>query len=571
MENIDKAASLYFQQNINEENIIFECSKGKCKYNNKELEISGKTPESGKILIDKSGNITYEDIVLNGFNCYKEHKKFVCDTKKIRKTYNESKIVINSESEYNLFDYNIYGNSVQNEESFYVELPNEYQQLEYIESTGTQYIETNYNPNNNTNVIYDFEYISGRADSYIPILGQRVTMGENLFSFWVNSTSYNVAMNYGQSDTSGISETNGLGRHIYSNIGSKFYLDNNIIASVDNNEFQSNYPISIFGLNTGSLTEIRQLNGRVYSLIIYENDKLVRNFIPCYRKLDNEIGLYDTIQAKFYTNSGTGVFASGPILKPIKTTSVGDYDSSKKQYKIPVKITGKNLFDINSIKTMYNSYKTELYYYFSIKDGVINNKVGVYSAGTYMPCNIKTLSPGTYTLSGEVSDSVNSGFYVGIRANGAFITSTYTSYKNSPNWEKFSYTFTLEEESVINGISLQGNGSASNYLKLEILFRNIQIEEGGTATVYEPLYNETTNIYLEEPLRRYGEKADYIDFKNGKVVRYIEEDSLGNLKVLSVPKEEKIELPEVLLRKGINNIEIDTSIKPSKIELEFNK
>ena len=119
MENIDKAASLYFQTNNNEENIIFECNKGKCKYNNKELEISGKSPESGKILIDKKGNITYEDIVLNGFNCYKEHEKFVCDTKKIIKTYNESKIVINSESEYNLFDYNIYGNSIQNEALVY--------------------------------------------------------------------------------------------------------------------------------------------------------------------------------------------------------------------------------------------------------------------------------------------------------------------------------------------------------------------------------------------------------------------------------------------------------------------
>ena len=121
MKNIDKAASLYFQQNRKDENIIFECSKDKCKYNNKELELNGKTPESGKILIDKSGNITYEDLVLNGFNCYKEHDKFVCDPKKTRKIYKESEIVINSDKEYNLFDYNIYGNSIQNEETLQYE------------------------------------------------------------------------------------------------------------------------------------------------------------------------------------------------------------------------------------------------------------------------------------------------------------------------------------------------------------------------------------------------------------------------------------------------------------------
>jgi hypothetical protein len=40
---------------------------------------------------------------------------------------------------------------------------------------------------------------------------------------------------------------------------------------------------------------------------------------------------------------------------------------------------------------------------------------------------------------------------------------------------------------------------------------------------YEPYYNETTNIYLNEPLRKIGEYSDYIDFKNGKVVRNINE------------------------------------------------
>ena len=37
----------------------------------------------------------------------------------------------------------------------------------------------------------------------------------------------------------------------------------------------------------------------------------IRNFVPCYRKSDNVIGLYDTVEGVFYTNAGTGSFTKG--------------------------------------------------------------------------------------------------------------------------------------------------------------------------------------------------------------------------------------------------------------------
>ena len=53
---------------------------------------------------------------------------------------------------------------------------------------------------------------------------------------------------------------------------------------------------------------------------------------------------------------------------------------------------------------------------------------------------------------------------------------------------------------------------------------NIQLEYGGTATEYMSYKNRVsvvTNIYLNEPLRKAGDYADYIDFKNKKIVRKI--------------------------------------------------
>ena len=55
-----------------------------------------------------------------------------------------------------------------------------------------------------------------------------------------------------------------------------------------------------------------------------------------------------------------------------------------------------------------------------------------------------------------------------------------------------------------------------------------QLELGETATEYEPYrVPVTANIYLDEPLRKVGDYADYIDFKNQKVVRNILKQSLS--------------------------------------------
>lgn len=189
-------------------------------------------------------------------------------------------------------------------------LPAEYQQVEYIQSTGTQYIDTGYTPNSNTNIIFDFEYESGTSDKYIPILGQRINYTEKLFVLWVNSSTGNVSVNFDTTDTMGIADTNGFGRHTYKNVGGNFYLDDQLIAEVSYNDFEGAYTLAVFGLKTGASTaEVRELCGKAYSLKVYDNDILVRNLVPCYRISDNVAGMYDTVNDVFYTNSGTGTFS----------------------------------------------------------------------------------------------------------------------------------------------------------------------------------------------------------------------------------------------------------------------
>ncbi len=71
----------------------------------------------------------------------------------------------------------------------------------------------------------------------------------------------------------------------------------------------SQKPITLYGIVGSS-----KLKGRfkTYYWKIFNNNVLVRNFVPCYRKNDNSVGLYDTISKQFYTNpEGTGTFGKG--------------------------------------------------------------------------------------------------------------------------------------------------------------------------------------------------------------------------------------------------------------------
>ena len=63
-------------------------------------------------------------------------------------------------------------------------------------------------------------------------------------------------------------------------------------------------------------------SGKIYSMKIYGNDeKLIRNLIPCCRKSDNQEGLYDMVNNVFYTNGVTGNFSKGEDISKARIFS----------------------------------------------------------------------------------------------------------------------------------------------------------------------------------------------------------------------------------------------------------
>ena len=84
-----------------------------------------------------------------------------------------------------------------------------------------------------------------------------------------------------------------------------------VYEASDSNEYNNDFNMAIFACSYSSNDFRLFASARVYNLCVKNNDTLLGNFIPCYRKSDNEIGMFDTVSQTFYTNQGTGTFLKG--------------------------------------------------------------------------------------------------------------------------------------------------------------------------------------------------------------------------------------------------------------------
>ena len=93
----------------------------------------------------------------------------------------------------------------------------------------------------------------------------------------------------------------------------KYYIDDSLV-----------YTSQVSVLETENIKLFYENNrancSKLFYCKMYENDILIRDFIPCYRNSDNEVGLYDLVNNVFYTNQGTGTFTYGQVQEAIIST-----------------------------------------------------------------------------------------------------------------------------------------------------------------------------------------------------------------------------------------------------------
>lgn len=203
-------------------------------------------------------------------------------------------------------------------------LPSAYQEVEFIKGTGTQWIDTGFTPNQSTKIemVAVAESVANEQAFFYGAAGVGYT--DNAFEAY----TYNgIDVNYdGQYRLFGTLAANKKLTIVHDKNSASVTVEDGGTFTTSFNTATFNAPRSMGLLatrrNSGALVSPPLA---IYSAKIWNNDILVRDFVPCYRIADSVIGLYDLENGVFYTNAGTGTFVKGPdVLSITYKTLISD-------------------------------------------------------------------------------------------------------------------------------------------------------------------------------------------------------------------------------------------------------
>ena len=191
-------------------------------------------------------------------------------------------------------------------------------EVEYLESTGTQWTKTDFTPNQNSRIDIEFEntntdttianlWLTGcfyTSDNTGPF-GVRITRSDfGIFCAAPSSINY-YGSNVGRKFTGVFSDK-------------KWSIAN--VASGMSSDFECRAPLCLFGINWGIIAhQYDSIGGlviaRIYRFRAWDNGVLVRDFISV--RFTNEQGvsegaMYDRVSGELFGNQGTGSFIIGP-------------------------------------------------------------------------------------------------------------------------------------------------------------------------------------------------------------------------------------------------------------------
>ena len=185
-------------------------------------------------------------------------------------------------------------------------LPSAYQEVEYIENTTTSKIATDFKPTYQSRIVIDAQEVTSNTYPRIFQNGAYNSQGAVVMGYESNQNLYIKVCADASYYASNIARD--YVRHVYEIDRNVAKIDGtSVYTSSSTSTPSSTAGIVLFG-RSGS-TEM--FKGKIYSAKMYENDVLSVNLVPCYRKSDSVIGMYDTVNDVFYTNIGGGTFSKG--------------------------------------------------------------------------------------------------------------------------------------------------------------------------------------------------------------------------------------------------------------------
>lgn len=209
-------------------------------------------------------------------------------------------------------------------------LPKGFQEVEYLQSTGTQYIDTGFKMEDGKTMTFEGRLMwtssNGAANFFY---GYRsVNSAEyrgDMRAFFVygqsgGGSTGRLAIRYGVNTDNSTSIISQNQKYNISFDGTNLKVDGTTFINLSEAYTPANYQnMYLFWCNcTGYYSaDVAKFSGRIYNWKIWSGGVLVRDFIPCL-DASNVPCIYDRVEGKAYYNQGTGSFTYGHTITPVE-------------------------------------------------------------------------------------------------------------------------------------------------------------------------------------------------------------------------------------------------------------
>ncbi len=205
-------------------------------------------------------------------------------------------------------------------------VPSGYTCLDYIQASGTQYIDTGIVPTLTSGAHIRAKFLALKSSDNIIFGATDSTAFAGGKPMSIDVFKNQVLMPLGGRADNSINYTSAISQTMTTNVLYDFKMNYlNDKKAVINDVVRATYtaPVSmtskslmLFNLNSsaGGISQYAATKSQIFSAVITDGSNIVFNGVPAKRDSDGVIGVYDTVSDRFLTNAGTGTFTAGPEI-----------------------------------------------------------------------------------------------------------------------------------------------------------------------------------------------------------------------------------------------------------------
>ena len=200
----------------------------------------------------------------------------------------------------------------------------EYSALDYLVTSGSQYVLTEFKPECTDKVETKVSFTTVGTSTQFLWCDRTASGGSDRFSGGIVGGKYRFDRRNANYDSNTLPDANTITTVVADYGTGSCLVDDTSVAMMSNYEslYETATNILLFAafeLKEGKIASLGSYAKiRFYYFKIYGRDKTLKcDIVPAKRESDGVIGLYDRVAKKFYLNNGTGSFSPGDVSTPM--------------------------------------------------------------------------------------------------------------------------------------------------------------------------------------------------------------------------------------------------------------